>query len=159
MLEQAHRDHPDDILAWESMGFALWGLGEAEGFAVFESILKQEPTRQSTLVSAAQLAGVLKRPDRAVTLWRRSIAVDPWCSDFHADLAEQLALLKQWPEAIEAANQALHLSPANRTARIILILAAFRVGSSQEARAQFDILLEFDPPDRDRLAQWFEGLH
>ncbi len=159
LLEEAHKEHPDDILAWESMGFALWGLGrESEALGVFESVLEKSPTRESTLVSAAQLAGALKDPARAIAFWRRSIAVDPWRSDYHADLAEQLVLLKEWPAAIEAANQALRLSPANRTARTALILATFRSGSPKGARAQLETLLEFDPPDREALVQWFEGL-
>ena len=159
LLEQAHADHPDDVLAWESMGFALWGLGrQAEALGVFESILEQSPTRESTLVSAAQLAGALKQPHRAIALWRRSIAVNPWRSDYHADLAEQLTVLEHWPAAIDAANQALRLSPANRTARTALILATFRSASPQAARAQLDTLLEFDPPDRETLVQWFERL-
>jgi hypothetical protein len=159
LLQKARAEHPDDLLAWESMGFALWGVGrEAEALDVFESILQQCPTRESTLVSAAQLAGVLKQPERAVALWRRSIAVDPWRSDYHADLAEQLALLTQWPAAIAAANEALRLSPANRTARLALIRATYRSGSVDEARAQFNVLLEFDPPDRETLVRWFEGL-
>ncbi len=159
LLEQARRDHPDDILAWESIGFALWGLGrKAEALGVFESVLEQAPTRETTLVSAAQLAGVLKNPERATALWRRSIAVDPWRSGDHAELAEQLLLLKQWPAAIEAANHALRLSPANRAARTALILATFRSGSPQEARVLFNTLLEFDPPDRENLVRWFEAL-
>lgn len=158
-LEQAHKDHPDDILAWESMGFALWGLGrQAEALDVFESVLKQAPTRESTLVSAAQLAGVLKQPRRAAALWRRSIAVDPWRSDYYADLAAQLVRLQDWPAAIEAANRALQLSPANRTARTAQIVATFRSGSPRKARALFETLLEFDPPDREELVQWFEAL-
>jgi Tetratricopeptide repeat/Cytochrome c554 and c-prime len=159
LLQQAHKDHPDDILAWESMGFALWGLGrKAEALGVFESVLKQSPNRESTLVSAAQLAGALDQVDRAVALWRRSIAVDPWRSDYHADLAEQLVRLEDWPAAIAAASQALKLSPANRTARIALIAATFRSGFPDKARALLDTLLAFDPPDREELVRWYEKL-
>jgi hypothetical protein len=46
LLEEAHRIHPDDTLAWESIGFALWGLGrKAEALDVFESVLEQSPRR------------------------------------------------------------------------------------------------------------------
>jgi tetratricopeptide (TPR) repeat protein len=159
LLEKAHRDHPDDVLAWESMGFALWGVGQKdEGLSVFEAVLEQFPDRESTLASAAQLAGVLKRPDRAICLWRRTIAIDPWRSDYFADLAEQLAAVRDWPGAIEAAQHALQLSPANRTARLALTAATFHSGLLEAARKQLDTLLDFDPPDRRELIRWFEAL-
>jgi tetratricopeptide (TPR) repeat protein len=159
LLERARADHPDDVLAWESLGFALWGLGRrAEALGVFESVLGAAPDRESTLASAAQLAGSLERPAHAAELWRRTIAVDPWRSDYYADLADQLVRLGQWPAAIEAADHALRLSPANRTAHTAVIVATLRSGSRAKARARFDTFLGFDPPDRETLLRWFDGL-
>ena len=99
------------------MGFALWGLArQTEALNVFEAVLEHSPARESTLVSAAQLAGTLNRSGLAVALWHRAIAVDPWRSDYYADLAQQLVERSAWPEARDASAQALRLSPANRTA-------------------------------------------
>lgn len=157
LLERARAEHPDDVLAWESLGFVLWSLGrEDEALREFEAVLEQTPTRESALASAAQLAGRLKQPERAIGLWRRAIAVNPWWSDYHADLAEQLTFRGEWLPAMAAANQALQLSPANSTARKALILAQLNTGASDQAHAGFEALLAFDPPNRDALSRWFE---
>jgi hypothetical protein len=66
--------------------------------------------------------------------------------------------VRDWQGAIEAANQALRLSPANRTARTAQIVATLRSGAPQKARALLDTFLEFDPPDRQRLIDWFDRL-
>ena len=151
---------PDDLLARESEGFALGGLGRGEeGLAAFEAVLARDPNRESSLEGAALLAADLGRRDRSIELWRRAIAVAPWRSDFHDALARQLVLGERWPEAAEAARRALKLNPASPKARVTLVVATLRMGSADEARAQFATLLEFaDPVARDGLVRWFDSL-
>ena len=159
LLEKAPRITRTTSLPGNRWALRLWGLGrQGEALGVFESILEQSPTRRidAGFRCAARRSAETARPRRrplASLHRRRSLR-----SDYYADLSEQLVLLEQWPAAIDAANQALRLSPANRTARTALILATFRSGFPQEARAQFDTLLEFDPPDRETLVRWFEGM-
>lgn len=160
LLRKALAKRPDDVLARESEGFALGGLGRGEeALAAFESVLERDPNRESSLEGAALIAADLGRRDRSIALWRRAIAADPWRSDFHDALARQLVLDERWPEAAEAAKRALRLNPASPRARVTLVVATLRMGSAEEARSQFDTLLEFaDPAAREGLVRWFDSL-
>ncbi len=151
--------HPDDTLAKESEGLALWGLGrKTQGLAAFDSVLKNDAYREPSLEAAALIASELGRRDESIALWKRAITVDPWRSSFHAELAYDYTRVQKWSQAAAAARQALKLNTANRTARQALILATLRLGSRQEARAEFEILLQFNPGDRESLTQWFAAL-
>jgi tetratricopeptide (TPR) repeat protein len=159
LLRPALAEHPDDVLASESEGFALWGMGrDEEALSAFERTLRRAPEQESALEAAALLAGQLRRRDDAIAYWRRAIAVDPWRSSFHANLGYQLTRLQQWPEAAESARRALRINPASTTARSVLVLSTLRMGRAPEAQAEFETLLQFDPPDPDGLVQWFRSL-
>ena len=125
---------------------------------MFEAVLEHSPARESTLVSAAELAGTLNRSGRAVALWRRAIAVDPWRSDYYADLAQQLVERGRVAGSTRCLGPGASSQPRQSHCRIAQIVATFRSGSPQDARALFDTLLEFDPPDREDLKRWFEQL-
>jgi tetratricopeptide (TPR) repeat protein len=159
LLNHALAERPDDILARESVGFAEWALGRDEAaLATFEAVMKADPDRESTLEAAALIAGQLRHREQAIAYWRRAIAVDPWRSSFHAELAYQLTRIQRWDAAAESARNALRINPASHSARAVLALSTLRLGSPQEARAQFDTLLEFNPPDREGLIRWFSSL-
>jgi Flp pilus assembly protein TadD len=156
LLERAVANDPDDLQARESLGSALGALGRGEeGLAALEAVLRKAPERESTLVAAAFLATRLGRSEQAIGYCRRVIAVDPWRSDYHAMLAHQLTAAGHFAEAAESCRRALSLNPANVSARTDLIAVSFRLGAPQQARAEFETLLQFDPPDRDGLMRWF----
>jgi len=159
LLEAALAERPDDVLARESLGFALWGEGRTgEGLAAFEAVLAREPNRESALEAAALLAARLRRHDLSADYWRRAAAVDPWRSSFQAELAGELNRLGRWPAAAAAARSALRINPASRPARAALILSSLRSGAEAEARAQFETFLEFaDPAEREGLVRQFES--
>jgi Tfp pilus assembly protein PilF len=158
LLGQAVATRPDDVRAWEGLGYSLAALDHyKEGLAAFESALSRAPNRETTLVGAAFFAEHLKERDQAVSYWRRAIAVDPWRSDYHTALAGQLFEGDQWTEAAEECRHALRLIPANHQARVVLIKCLLRSGAADKARAEFDTLLEFDPPDREGLIRWFQS--
>jgi tetratricopeptide (TPR) repeat protein len=159
LLRAALAEHPDDLLAHESEGFALWGLGrDEEALSTFETVLKQAPQQESALEAAALLAGQLRQREAAIAYWRRAITVDPWRSSFYAELAYQLTRLQQWPAAAAAARQALRINPASTAARSVLVLSTLRTDGVKKAREEFDLLLEFDPPGREGLENWFNAL-
>jgi predicted CXXCH cytochrome family protein len=159
LLEKALKDHPDDLLARESLGFALAAVGRtAKGFEAFQAVLESEPNRESSLEAAALLAGQHGQVDQAIGLWRRALAVDPWRSSFHGELAFELNRVERWQEASESARRALRINPASHHARAALVLSLWRLGRQPEARAEFQTLLEFDPADREALVRWFGTL-
>ena len=159
LLEAALARRPDDLLAIESKGFALWGQGrDREALDVFERVLRQEPGRESTLEAAALVSSRLRRHEQAVVYWEKAIAVDPWRSSFRAELAHDLTRLQRWDEASKAARQCLALNPADTTARTALVLSTLRLGSLEKARQEFELFLKFKPPDPEALIRWFESL-
>ena len=159
LLREAIREHPDDVHAHESLGFALWTLGfDEKGLAAFEDALAREPDRLASLEAAALVLGHLGRGDRAIAAWRCAIAVDPWRPKFYTALAIELNRAERWAEASAAARNALRLNPANHEARFALIESSFREGDRREAQEQFETLLEFDPPDRGGLVRWYSSL-
>src|SRR5262249_47815679 len=112
LLEGALRAHPEDVPAWEAKGFALVRLGRYQGARdAFRMALTREPNRESALVGAAALAAQLDRRQEAITFWRHAIAINPWRSDYHAELALAAFKDRNWRAAAEACREALRLNP------------------------------------------------
>ena len=66
LLEAAVRDRPDDLLARESLGYALGILDRPEeALRAFEEVLRIEPGRELTLRSTGRVLARLQRPDLA----------------------------------------------------------------------------------------------
>lgn len=159
LLVEALRAHPDDFPARESEGFALGALGRAaEGLASFEMVLSRAPGRESSLWPAATLAADIGDRERSIAYRRRAIASYPWRSDDHFQLANLLAQGGEWPDAAEECRRALRINPSHLMARKGLIECSLHMGLAQEAREEFDTLLEFAPQDREALMRWFNSV-
>ena len=147
------------MIAWEAKGFALGQLSRGkEGLAAFRTALSMEPNRESALTGAAYLASRAGLPQDAIAYWRRAIAISPWRSDYHAELAPLYFQISDWHAAADACRKTLRLNPSNLQIRKLLIRSAIRLGNPQAARSELDTLLGFDPPDRDDLLRWFAPL-
>jgi Flp pilus assembly protein TadD len=159
LLEAALRARSDDLTARESMAFALGQLGRGEeAMAAFRTVLAKEPDRESTLTGAAFLASRGGLREEAITYWRGAIAISPWRSEYRAGLAPLLFQDRDWREAASACREALRLNPANLEMRKLLVRCYLRLGQPEAARGEFQILLGFDPPDRDELIRRFAPL-
>jgi Tfp pilus assembly protein PilF len=159
LLDAAIAARPDDPQTRESRASALGALGRvADGLAEFEAALKLAPDREASLLGASLLAARLGRNDESIAWARRVIAVDPWRSDYHAVLGRELARGRRWREAVDECRRAVALNPANLAARLELIQAVLRAESASEARDEFEILLEYDPTNRESLTRWFNSL-
>jgi hypothetical protein len=156
LLEAALLSHPDDLPALECEGEVLGRLGRpAEGLAAYRLALAQEPTRQTALEGAAFLAFKAGRMSDSIELWNRAIAVNPWRSDYRAELARAEISLRDWPAAARACQAALRLNPFSLPVRRWLVQSYLHLGNRDSARTELDILLRFDPPDRDELMRRF----
>jgi hypothetical protein len=88
LLEAALAARSDEVIAWESKGHALHSLGRnEEALAAFRKALTGEPGRESAVVEAARIAAMLDRLQDAAAYLERAIAINPWRSDYHAELA------------------------------------------------------------------------
>ena len=83
-------------------------LAEAE--ALYRQILAVEPRHADALHLCGVIAAQSGRPDVAVDLIRRAIALAPGVPAFHSNLGEAHRVLRQLDEAIAAYRQAIALS-------------------------------------------------
>jgi Flp pilus assembly protein TadD len=157
LLEAAVRDRPDDLLARESLGQALGILGRGdEALRVFEELLRIEPGREVALRSSGRVLVRLKRPDLAQTALQRTIAVNPWRSDYHLALAQACAQAGDWPDGITACQEAIRLNPELIEARSLLVQCHLHSHEPEKAEAQFRTLIQFHPASREIWQQWYE---
>ena len=155
-LDEALAARPADVPAWQAKGVALGWLGRfQEGLAAFQTALKLDPNREWLLKEAAHGATLAGQSELAIAFWRRAISINPLRSDYHAALAFLYFDAGNWQSAAEACRETLRLNIANLDIRKLLVQCLLRLGDPAAARAEFDTLLGFDPPDRDDLARWF----
>jgi Flp pilus assembly protein TadD len=156
LLEAAVQAAPEDVPAWEDLGFTWWRLGHKEdALAALETALAKAPARELTLTYAAVLAASLGRSEAALGYWQRAVAVNPEYSPYRHQLARLLAERRQWAEALKECEAALRLNPAGEEARSLRITCLLRTGDQARARAEFDTLLRLNPTDEERLRRWF----
>jgi predicted CXXCH cytochrome family protein len=159
LLEAAVAARPDDLSARESLAEVLGRLRRPnEGLAAYKVVLKRDPTRQIALEGAAHLAYEAGRLKESVELWRQAIAVNPWRTDYHNDMALAALESRDWRTAIEASREALRLNPSLLNARKWLVQCYLHLGDRAAARKEFEKLLAFDPPDREALLRRFTSL-
>ncbi len=156
LLEVALLTRPDDLPAWEAKGEALGLLGRPEeGLAAYRVSLSRDPSRETALGGAGKLAFRSGRYREAVSLWQQAIAINRWRSDYHAELALAQLQLRDWRGAAGSCKEVLRLNPAFVDVRKWLIRCYLHLGDTESARSELQVVLGFDPPDRDELLQLF----
>jgi len=158
-LESAVRDQPDDLTAGDSLGGALEILGRGEeALRAFEAVLRIDPDHELTLRSRGRLAARLQQPELARATLQRTIAVNPWRSDYRLALVKVCIQAGDWPGAIAACREAIRLNPDLVEARSLLVECYLRSGEPAQADAEFQTLLRFYPASREAWQQWYEQL-
>jgi tetratricopeptide (TPR) repeat protein len=159
LLEAALARRPDDTTAWEAKGFALGQLARGgDALAAFGSALALEPDRESALAGAAHLAARGGRVEEAIAYWLRAIRISPWRPDYRAELAPLYFRNRDWRAAAAACREALRLDPTNLAVRKLLVRCELHLDRPDAARRELQILVGFDPPDRDDLLDWLARL-
>jgi predicted CXXCH cytochrome family protein len=157
LLEAAVRDRPDDLAARESLGLAFGILDRREQARhAYEEVLRREPGREMTLRSAGRLLARDQRLDLARAALQKTIALDPWRSDYHLALAGVCVQAGDWPGAIAACREAIRLNPELFEARSLLVQCYLRSHEPQKADAEFQILLRFYPASREVWQEWYK---
>jgi hypothetical protein len=152
----AQRD-PRDLPAQEAEAVALWMNDQPhEAAAVYQRILRSAGQRESALRGAAALAHELRQPDQAARLWRRAIAVSPYRWEYHHRLGAALAEQSQWQNALEACRDAARLNPLALESRKLIVACYLEMKEGARAEAEYRLLLDLNPPDRQALEQWYE---
>jgi tetratricopeptide (TPR) repeat protein len=87
----------------------------------------------------------MSRNDDAVGFWQRAIAVSPWRSDYHAELALTYFHVGNWNSAAAECREALRQNPAWVEIRKTLVRCYLQVGDAEAARAEQAIVLGLEP--------------
>ncbi len=156
LLEAALAARSDDVTAWECKGLALGSLGRFdEALAALRMALTMEPGRESASVEAARVAVKLDRRRDAAAYWRRTIAINRWRSDYHAELAFLYFGERDWQASADACREALRLNSSSVQVRKLLVQCYLNLGNAEAARGELETVLGFDPPDRADLLRSF----
>ena len=134
----------------------ILGRGD-EAIRAFDAVLRVEPDHELALRSASRVLGRLHRLDEAGAMLRRTIAVNPWRSDYRLALAKVCYEAGDWAGVIAACREAIRLDPNLLEARSILIEGLLRSNNRHDADAEFRTLLRFSPASREVWEQWYEG--
>jgi hypothetical protein len=158
-LEDSLAAWPQDVPGWEAKGYALGLLRrDLDGLSAFRKALTLEPNRESALTGAAYSAAHAGRREDSIAYWQRAISLSPWRAEYRAELASICFQNRDWHAAKAACREALRLNPSNLDVRKLLVRCLLRLGDQPAARGEFETLIAFDPPDRDRLLGWFTTL-
>jgi Flp pilus assembly protein TadD len=147
LLRRAVRSRSNDVLAWESLGVACGRLGrDDEALAAFDESLAYEGTRESTLVAAAYQTMKMGRRQDAVRFWQRAISINPWRSDYHAELGLVYFDQGNWSAAAAACREALRLRASWLEVRKRLVQCYLYLGDNKAALSEQEIVRAFDSP-------------
>lgn len=156
LLEASLAARPDDVPAWGAKGSALWNLHRREeSLAAYQAALAKSPDREEAIVAVATRAAQSGRRKEALAYWRRAIEINPWRADYHQALGLEYARNQDWRSAIEESRKALRLNPSNVEGRMFHVQCLLKSGRVREARDEFAIVLDFNPPGRENLERWF----
>jgi Tetratricopeptide repeat/Doubled CXXCH motif (Paired_CXXCH_1) len=157
LLEAAVRDRPDDLPARESLGYALEVMDRPnEALRAYEEVLRIEPGRETTLSSSARVLIRLERPDLARLVLEKTIALNPWRSDYRLPLAGVCRRTGDWPAAIAACREAIRINPELFEARSLLIQCYLWSNQPDKAEAELQILFGFYPASREVWQRWYD---
>lgn len=156
-LDAAIQRADNDVGALEARGNALWDLGRRdEAAADYDRVLKLAPDREGTLYRAADLAQRRGQLDTARLYAERAIQVNPWRWEYHLTLAKVYAQGNDWASAAKECREVHKLYATNPESRHLLVVSLLRQKDKSEAKREFDILMELNPPKPEELRRWFE---
>jgi tetratricopeptide (TPR) repeat protein len=143
---------PDDLLAAEARGFALWFEGRgAESLAAFEAVLARAPNQEEALVGAASAAEAVGQTETALGYWRRAVAANPWAPDYRRGLVLLLVKKQAWDEAGPECQAWVRLDPFSAEARTVRVQCLLAAGDKDEARVEFARIEALDPANLREL--------
>ncbi len=156
LLDEALRDCPDDVDAWEAKGKILQGAGRP-GAAVdaFDALLERAPRHEGALVTLGVLHRDLGHADEALADWRRAVEVNPWGAEYRRNLVFLLADRGAWDEMGPHARKWLELDPANPEAHQLWVQYLIKAGRKGEAETEFAKLRAMHPPNWPRIEAWY----
>ncbi len=145
----------------ENYSRALADAGQlTRAYDIARRVIEQDGGRTQLLQHASTLARKLERPNEALTLIERALALNPTLATAHAEYGRIWLAQGQPQRALDAARSALAIAPNLGAAALTAALALVRLGHPDAARPLIEQALTLDPSDaeahaaqRDLLAQ------
>jgi adenylate cyclase len=141
------RDDPD-ALAWAAWTLQLWAGEHALATSVVERALALNPNSAVVWDVYGWISACLNRPDNAIDAFRRAMRLspmDPIAFAFAAGMALAHIAAKQFDEAIDWADRALHDQPRFLTALRIKLVATAYLGQQQSSKESLRQLIQLKP--------------
>jgi tetratricopeptide (TPR) repeat protein len=113
--------------------------------AMYRHALAQFPDHPDVLNLLATLAIDLRKPEPALPLLERAIALHPMPPGYHINLSHVLRMLRRREEAVVVARRAAAMAPGESATRAALSLALVEVGQLDQALAENLEALRLDP--------------
>jgi tetratricopeptide (TPR) repeat protein len=143
--------HPDDPLAFYSVGYLYHLLGKNElSLHYYEEVLRRQPKNLNASNGMATILTDLGRRDEAIGMYLRTLSIDPFQSNAHLGLAEAYKEMRHLQEAIAEYQKAFPLDIHSQTNLCTLY---HRVLEFERAAACFRRVLSEDP--HNPVAQQF----
>ena len=117
-----------------------------------KSSCRSNPGARWPCASSGRVLTRLRRPELAQAALRKTIAVDPWRSDYHLALAQVCAQAGDLPGAIAACQEAIRLNPELIEARSLLVQCYLHSHEPGKADAEFRTLVQVLPRQPRDLA-------
>jgi hypothetical protein len=156
LLQRACADDPEDVDALDALAEGYWQLGHiGDAAEVVERVLARYPDREPTLGTAATVYAALARNGKAIECWERAARINPYRWRYYVGLANAHSRLREWNQALHAADQALKLDPTLVDTRILRITVLLAKGDKLKAQAEFDLLMGLNPPNAEEIRRRF----
>lgn len=158
ILKRVAETWPDDPATLLELGQSLRTADPEESIRYLKRLITLHPDHEECLYNLASsyfYAGKAKEAEGfAKTLVERApVSGGPY------DLLSAIQLdLKDWPALEQTTRAWIRQHPVTLVARQRLSEALYRQNRRQEAREQFDIILEQDPSNRQDLLLWYHRL-
>jgi tetratricopeptide (TPR) repeat protein len=137
-LIQEKQDWPGHVGNWLVLGFQLRRDQEIRGR--FEEWCRANPEYPEVFALRAQLKARDADFTGAVTEDRAGLKLAPYSHKLRMQLALHLSLLRNWREALTAADAVLEVSPRDFAAQSVRVRCLAELGQGAEARTLLDSL-------------------
>jgi predicted CXXCH cytochrome family protein len=159
LLEPAVARAPEDLDAMDANAHAYVLLARYDEAAeLLERVLKLAPEREPTLDSLGYVYVRLGRHGKAIECWKKAIETNPHRWRYYVQIAAAHGHLREWTQALYAADQAIKLHPTSVDARITRVTGLLMRGDKRRAEEEFNILLALDPPNPEALKARYEEI-
>jgi cytochrome c-type biogenesis protein CcmH/NrfG len=155
-LADAAKEHPDDMQAWQQLGFVQYRAGQvdptylAEADATYAHILEREPENLDSLRARGNIAFDRNDPGKAMEFYRSYLRLKPDDLSVQTDLGTMLLSMQQVDAAMKAYKDVLAVDPKFFQAQFNLAIAYRAAGDDAQALAAMERAREVADDDATR---------